>query len=180
MTYQRNKSPYTIDLDWTCPCCGRQYDTLSFAYALDEPDAWRAIPEAERRYRGVLGTDTCTIDGGQFFIRGRVVIPVIGYDEPFRWGIWASVSKESFERYGRLWDVAVREHEAPISGVLASDVPIYPATSNLRCSIHLRNARKRPSFAIEPADHPLAAEQRNGITLDRVKEIAAVVQRHRG
>jgi hypothetical protein len=147
-------------------------------YALDEPDAWRALSEAERHRRGVLGSDTCTIDGRQFFIRGRVVIPVIGYEEPFRWGIWASVSKADFERYGKLWDVKIREHEVPIPATLASDIPIYPATSGLKCNIHFRNDRKRPSFAIDSADHPLTIEQRQGITLDRLKEFAAAVLQH--
>jgi hypothetical protein len=31
---------------------------------------------------------------------------------------------------------------------------------------------------LDAIDHPLAIEQRDGITLDRVKEIAAVVLRH--
>jgi len=49
---------------------------LSFAYALDEPDRWRDIPEAERSARGMIGTDSCVIDHEEFFIRGRIVIPV--------------------------------------------------------------------------------------------------------
>jgi hypothetical protein len=166
-----------VDLVWTCPCCGKQYDTLSFAYALDEPDPWGAVPEEERQYRGVLGSDTCTIDG-QFYIRGRIVIPVIGSNDPFIWGTWAAVSKESFARFGALWDVEKREHEPPFAATLSNDIPIYPKTFGLKCHVMMKNARKRPSFVLEAADHPLAAEQRDGITLDRVKEIAAKILRH--
>lgn len=103
-----------MDLIWTCPCCGKRYDTLSFAYALDEPDPWGAVPGDEREYRGVLGSDTCRIDE-QFYIRGRIVVPVIGSDDPFIWGTWASVSKESFARFGALWDVEKREQEPPFA-----------------------------------------------------------------
>lgn len=167
-----------MELVWICPCCRKQYNTLSFAYALDEPDRWRAVPETERNDRGKIGTDSCVIDNREFFIRGRVVIPVIGKKDPFIWGCWASVSEQSFGRFGKLWDVKIREHEPPIPGQLASDIPVYPATTGLPCNIIMKNAGKRPSFELEATDHPLAVEQRNGITLDRVKEIAAVVLKH--
>ncbi|SFF35346.1 hypothetical protein SAMN05421541_109131 [Actinoplanes philippinensis] len=31
---------------------------------------------------------------------------------------------------------------------------------------------RRPLIELEPSDHPLAVEQRTGITLDRVRQIA--------
>jgi len=43
----------------------------------------------------------------------------------------------------------------------------------------MKNARTRPIFEIESPEHPLAVEQRNGITLDRVKEFAALLEQHR-
>jgi hypothetical protein len=127
----------------------------------------------------VRGTDTCVIAGQHFYIRGRIVIPVIGHQDPFIWGSWAAVSKKDFERFGQLWDTKVREHEPPLSGLFDNDIPIYPPTRGLKCSLHMKDARKRPSFVLESADHPLVAEQRDGITLDRVKEIAAAVLQHR-
>lgn len=168
-----------LDLVWTCACCGKEYKTLSFAYALDQPDAWCGVPEAQRRHRATLGTDTCTIDGKRFFVRGRVLLPVEGFDDPFIWGCWASVSKETFEAYGKFWDVPNRADMLPFEGTLASDIPLYPATAGLRCKIQMRDARKRPSFILESTDHSLAMEQRNGITLDRVKEIASTILQHR-
>lgn len=169
-----------MDFAWTCSCCGKEFSSLPFAYALDEPDPWVAIPEAERSHRAVLWTDTCVIDGREYFVRGRIVIPVIGSEAPFIWGCWASVSKADFERFGRLWDVEVREHEPPMPARIASDIPIYPGTFDLKCNIVFKNARRRPSFEIATVGHPLAIEQRDGITLARVKEIAAKVQRHSG
>lgn len=35
-----------------------------------------------------------------------------------------------------------------------------------------------PYVELEPTEHPLAIEQRNGITLERVKEIEEMIQRH--
>ena len=167
-----------MDMDWTCKCCGKQYNSLPLAFALDVPDPWLAVPEGERRLRGTLTTDRCIIDRKEFCVRGRLEIPVIDRDDYFIWGIWASVSREGYDRISELWNTELREHEPPIPGTLCSDLPIYPRTAGLRCSLHLRNAGRRPSIKLEPADHPLAVEQRNGITLERVKEIAAAVQRH--
>jgi hypothetical protein len=167
-----------LNLTWICSCCGKPYDKLSMAYALDEPDLWRSLDEEDRPHRGVIGTDTCVIDDKHYFIRGRIVIPVTNCEEPFIWGTWASVSQESFVRFGQLWDTAVRENEPPLHGRFGSDIPIYPSTNGLPCRIVMKNARRRPSFEIEAQDHPLAIEQRNGITLDRVKEIASLVLRH--
>lgn len=167
-----------MDLVWTCHCCGKQYDKLPFAYALDQPDPWLAVPEADRGKRAVLGTDGCVIDGKDYFIRGRIEIPVIGSADSFIWGVWAVISEQSYRRMGELWKAEIREHEPPVAGALCSDIPIYPQTTGLKCNLHLRNARRRPSIILEPGDHPLVTEQRNGITLDRIKEIAAAVLRH--
>jgi hypothetical protein len=41
--------------------------------------------------------------------------------------------------------------------------------------VHTRPVGERPFVELEPTEHPLAVEQRTGITLDRVREIAATV-----
>jgi hypothetical protein len=169
-----------MDLVWTCKCCGKQYTSLSFAYALDVPDPWLAIPEYERRLRGTLTSDRCIIDRTQFCIRGRLEIPVIDVGQTFIWGIWASVSREHYDRIATLWNTEIREPEPPIPGTLCSDISIYPPTIGLSCTLHLRNGGRRPSIRLTSADHPLVAEQHGGITLERVQEIAAAVERHAG
>ena len=168
-----------MNLVWTCPCCAKRYDTLPFAYVVMEPDAWRAMPVDERSERGTLWTDTCIIDQHQFYVRGRILIPVVGYKEPFIFNLWAAISQPDFVRYGQLWDVEQRGYEPPFTGRLGNTIAGYPATSGLECKVVLQNARVRPSFELQSPDHPLALEQRHGITLDRVKEIAAVMEQHR-
>jgi hypothetical protein len=41
--------------------------------------------------------------------------------------------------------------------------------------VHTRAVGVRPYIQLEPTDHPLAVEQRTGITLARVQEIAEMV-----
>jgi hypothetical protein len=48
---------------------------------------------------------------------------------------------------------------------------LYPDTLNLKTMVHLRDGGIRPFVELEPTEHPLAVEQRTGITHDRVAEI---------
>jgi hypothetical protein len=167
-----------MDLVWTCKCCGTQFSTLPFAYAFNEPDRWRAIPDPERERRGHLNSDTCVIDGKEFYVRTRLIIPLIDAKEPFIWGVWISIAKRNFDRITELWDVEQREQEPMMFGHLSNEISIYPSTHNLKCSLRLKNAGMRPVAELEPTDHPLSVEQRNGITVERVKEIAVMSLGH--
>ncbi len=168
-----------MNLNWTCKCCGEQFSTLPFAYVFQEPDRWRSIPEAERERRGGLTSDTCIIDGKEFYVRGRLIVPVIDAREPFIWSVWVSLAQKTFDRIVELWDVEIRETEPLIFGFLANEIPIYPRTANLKCSLRLKNAGIRPSVELEHTDHPLSAEQRHGTTVERVMEIAAIAAGHK-
>lgn len=147
--------------------------TLSLDFACTGPDHWFQIPEPERQHRGKLDTDICIIDDKDIFVRGCLEIPVIGQDDCFIWGVWVSVSKESFARILELWDAPLIENEPPKFGWLCNNISIYPTTLNLKAHLHLRGGSSRPSVELESTGHPLAVEQRQGISIKRVEEIAA-------
>lgn len=130
------------------------------------------IPERERRKRVELGPDLCVIDGEHFFVRGVLQLPVVDGDEPFGWTVWCSLSRESFDRAQEVWLRSGREAEPAYFGWLSTVLPVYPDTLNLRTLVHTRAVGLAPLVELEPTDHPLAVEQRNGITMDRVREIA--------
>ena len=60
----------------------------------DKPDAYFAVPAADREERCRLDDDLADIDGETFFVRGVLQIPVIGEAQSFGWGIWARVGQE--------------------------------------------------------------------------------------
>ncbi|WP_426366719.1 DUF2199 domain-containing protein [Streptomyces sp. E-08] len=121
----------------------------------------------------LLSSDQCVIKGEHYFVKGLIEIPVIGSDEVFSWGVWASLSRENFSRAADLWDTPGRESEKPYFGWLTTELPVYaPSTVNLKVNVHTRPIGERPLVELEPTDHPLAVEQRAGITMDRVREIA--------
>ena len=125
---------------------------------------------------GSLSCDQCIVRHEHYFIKGLIEIPVFGSAEPFSWGVWVSLSRENFARAAELWDTPGRESERPYFGWLTTDLPVYPSpTRNLKTHVHTRPVGERPRVELEPTDHPLAVEQRTGISLDRVREIAAAV-----
>ena len=164
---------------WTCSCCGRQFDTLLLDWAFEAPAYWNDIPEAERDARGQLSSDFCVADE-HFFIRGCLQVPIIGFDAKLVWGVWVSQSAASFRRAQELFDRDPEPDEKPRFGWLSNEIRIYrPSTLGLKADVHFQPSNSRPLIEIREADHPLALEQRNGITLQRVQEIiAAIMPRH--
>jgi len=131
-----------------------------------------AVPMEELAQRIVYTPDQCVIDGKDFYLRGRILVPVIGVEEPFVWGVWAEVSPINFVRTNELWTVEGREAEPAFPGWLNTQLPVFGDTSNLEVSVQTQRVGKRPHFTVVDEEHPLAVEQRNGITMRWVEEIA--------
>ncbi|WP_434095370.1 DUF2199 domain-containing protein [Streptomyces flaveolus] len=143
-------------------------------YTADAPAVWD--PSFAGTDDCLLSSDQCVIRAEYYFVKGLIEIPVIGSDEVFSWGVWVSLSRDNFSRAADLWDTPGRESEKPYFGWLTTDLPLYsPTTLNLKTHVHTRPVGERPNVELEPTDHPLAVEQRTGITLDRVREIASAV-----
>lgn len=62
--------------------------------------------------------------------------------------------------------------EPPYFGWLSNSIDLYPDTLNLKMNVHSKDIGQRPHLLLEATDHPLAIEQRAGITMERVREIA--------
>jgi len=158
-------------LGYQCARCGEWHDELPLSYGSRAPDLWG--PEAERDDQSELGEEQCVLADEHFFVRGRIVIPVVDYPEDFEWGVWVSLSRESFERMSELWESPERELEPAYFGWLSTGIPVYqPTTLNLKTNVHSQIIGVRPVIEVEPTDHPLSAQQRNGISLDQVREFA--------
>jgi len=155
-----------------CKTCDKFHAELPMEFGTDAPTLYLTIPESERDSRCDLTPDLCMIDEKHFFIRGRLEVPVIDGSDSFVWGVWASLSQDNINRVYELWEVEGRESESPYFGWLSTALPLYPGTLHLKAHVHTQPIGERPIIELEPTDHPLAVEQREGITMDRVREIA--------
>ena len=141
--------------------------------ACDAPDAYLALAEADRASRCTLESDVCVIDEEYFFIRGNIHVPVHGLDDEFSWGVWCSISCDNFNDYMSVYESDSRTEHGPYFGWLSVTLSIYPDTINLKTNLHLQSPGFRPSIELEPTDHPLAREQREGMSQARLTEICA-------
>ncbi len=166
------------DNTWICPCCGESHGGL-FDLAVPRPDIWQddfdQSSESEGRYpMNKLTDDLCVVDGEHFFIRGVLQLPIINAPEyPFGFGVWSSLSKENFDLYFDSFDDKQQDHLGPWFGWFSNQLQGYPDTRNMKCRVRPQNDGQRPLIELEPTDHPLSAEQQNGISLDRILDIYA-------
>jgi hypothetical protein len=157
--------------DFLCSICN-EHHPLSTSYSIKVPTATLAIPKDKIDSRVVITPDQCVIDNRDFYIRGRIPIPIHGLEEPFIWGVWAEVSPKNFLRTNELWNTPGREDEPPFPAYLNSEIPIFGPTINLELDVQTQPVGRRPHFFIKDPNHPLAREQREGISLERLQEIA--------
>lgn len=156
---------------FVCRSCDQRHDGLPLAYGSAAPAYWHEDLADDEP--SVLEDEICVIQAQHHFVRARLVIPVVDADEDFEWGVWVSLSRDNFSRMAELWSAPGREREPAYFGWLSTELPAYPvATLNLKTHVHTEPAGNRPHVVLEPTDHPLAVEQRTGITLDRVRQIA--------
>ena len=157
-------------MHFVCAVCGERHEGVP-GLAAAAPLSYYSVPEEERSRRCRLDGDTCVIDEELFFVRGCLEVPILGEAEPFIWGAWVSLSRQSFDTFVRLYHEEHRSHEGPFFGWLSASLAGYPETEPLKTRVHLRDHGQRPFIELEPTEHPLAVEQRSGITRERVSEI---------
>jgi hypothetical protein len=160
---------------WVCSHCGQTRTEAPRSFAFRAPWPWYITPKKERELHCTLTKDYCTLFDEDFFIRGCLEIPIIGEPEPFIWGVWVSLSKEDFEHYRTNCPDPIHCGQ-PYFGWLCSRIQMYPDTLLLKTHVHLRGVNTRPLIELEPTDHPLAVEQRNGLTTARVHELGELFE----
>ena len=157
---------------YVCATCGAFHAELPLCYGTPAPDLWETLSAAEQ---GELTPDLCSIDHASFFVRGHLEIPIQGTDELFIYAVWVSLSETNFARTRALWNDTARAQEPPYFGWLSTSLPGYPETLNLKTLVHTRAVGQVPRIELEPTDHPLAVEQREGITWEGIREIAELL-----
>ncbi|HET9219353.1 MAG TPA: DUF2199 domain-containing protein [Terriglobia bacterium] len=163
-----------MTFQFRCSTCAEIHTGMP-TFGAHAPLSFYEVPEGERDQRCSLGTDDCVIDEKWFFIRGCIEIPVRGETEPFVWGVWVSLSQQNFNEWISAFKLDKRSHLGPYFGWLNAWLKPYTDTANLKTRVHLRDHGIRPYIELEPTDHPLAIEQRQGITRERVAEIYSMM-----
>ena len=120
---------------FACNTCGEWHDAPPLSYSVKAPLATIEIPMDQLEQRVVWTPDQCVIDGRDFYLRGRIPVPVVELDEPFIWGVWAKITRENFVRTNDLWAVIGRETEPAFPGRLDTELFLFGDTINLEVSV---------------------------------------------
>jgi hypothetical protein len=155
---------------YTCHTCGATHEGLP-SFAWDYPIDVLGVPKAERDRRVMLTKDTCIIDSRWYYIRVCLEIPIHDCSEHLGFGVWVSVSEKNYRLFCDLFHREGRESQEPFFAWLPSVPPGYP-DAQLKAMVHLRPLPDRPWIELEPTDHPLAIDQREGIPAARAQQIA--------
>lgn len=145
-----------------CRTCGELHKGLP-SFGPYAPLSYALLGEEYQSNHAKLGTDDCVIDGENFFIRGRLEIPIKDHLEPFVWLVWCSLSRDSYEQWRDAYDLVQRSHIAPFFGWLNVSLPFYEDTVNLATSVHLSDNGLRPLVEVHEAKNKLYLDQTNGI-----------------
>jgi hypothetical protein len=164
---------------WRCSACGETHQGLS-DLACGKPEQWpgaedKAPNSALDLADNFLSEDFCVLEGRHFFVRAVLELPIPGANgKRFGFGVWSTLSRENFVRYVGTFDSGEQDGLGPWFGWFSNRLDRYPDTLNLKCQVHPVSGRQRPRIELEPTSHPLAVEQRTGISFDRVLEIYAL------
>jgi len=163
---------------YVCSCCGLEHAGVPFSFAADFPDNYAKMSADEREARAIIGSDQCIIDGKEFWIRGCLEIPIHGQEEPFLWGLWASLWEEDYDTISDHWETPGREELiGPFKGRLGNLLSPYEQTANLKLRIVIRRVGERPLFLVEEPEHLLAREQTENISLDTARRYSCLLMR---
>ena len=106
------------------------------------------------------------------FLRGRLAVPVQKANRDFSWLIWVSVSPAVWATLSAVPDDGVTRKVKPFFGWLSSELPFETPTIGLPTTVSLNGPGELPSVWVNiSSKHPLGAEQRQGITAERLEGI---------
>jgi hypothetical protein len=85
-----------------CRSCGQWHEGLPFAYGSPALAYWN--DKIAGGPSSALSEELCVIEGEHFFVRARIVIPVVDGPGAFEGGVWVSLSHKNFLRTLDLWE----------------------------------------------------------------------------
>jgi hypothetical protein len=164
------------DRPWICSGCGVSHQGV-FDLACAAPDAWSGSRELAPNSEALnsshfLSEDFCVLNGQHFFVRCVLELPLVGGSGArFGYGVWSTLSEKNFKLYVDRFDTGDYDGLGPWFGWFSNRLKGYPDTFNMKCQVRPQSGRQRPFIELEPIEHPLVAEQRDGVTFDRLREI---------
>lgn len=160
-------------MGFTCTICGRFHEDELLDVRAGLPEEIFELPEDERDLQASIDSsgDFASLRDERHFVRALIELPVLLEERCFGWGVWVRLSRDDFADVAQRWTDA-GSAGSTYEGWLATDLRSYESTRELPGTIRLRSVDELPAFEVADPTHLLAIEQREGISLDRARELA--------
>ena len=160
-------------MGFACSVCGEYHAEELRDIRMGLPGAIFALSDEQRTARVWLADDFAVLDDERFFVRGLLELQVRDDGGRFGYGTWVEVPSRTFATLMRRWDDP--RQFTPTGCLLANDLPPYEDTVGLPATLQPVAPARLPLVELDDAEHLLVDEQRDGITVERSRELAAVV-----
>lgn len=167
------KNRYLLDKindGWKCKSCKRMRNTdAPQIFFCSNPHDFEDLDDEAKQSRAKVSADLCSIDNQRFFVRALVEIP-INSEEPktgtekshlMIWGVWVQLDARDFFLLMEKWN---DDSEMQLKGTLNNIMPEYENTLNQPVMLTTRKGGMRPLVTFDILEHPLAQDQKNGIS----------------
>ncbi len=160
-------------MKYKCEKCGQVHTGLS-ALAFRSPYYYSVLSEAEQKEVLLKTDDFCVIeydDQVDYFIRVVLLQKMEDACENLEYGVWVSVSANSFEDYYDNYES--EDYQEGYFGFLANSIPEYEDTLSIRMNVYTQKNGNRPFIEVqgdEDLNHPFVKDYFNGISLNEAKE----------
>jgi hypothetical protein len=150
---------------YICSNCGQEHDEWP-ALTYSAPVYYNQLTEEEKLGNAELGSDICIIHNPEQtdrFIRCTMTQKVTDHCDDLEYGLWVSLSEESFEDY--LDNFENDDHVMSYFGWLSNQLPGYEDMTQIPTTVFTRTGGRRPYIVPhEDFDHPFVRDFYNGIT----------------
>lgn len=157
--------------DYTCAKCGKTHNELP-SIGFNAPFHYQILNEKDKEKLAAINEDLCRIeheDQTDYFIRAVLQLQILDHDETLDYGIWVSVSENTFKEY-----CLQMENEQPevktYFGMLCNWIGDYKTdTIGLHMNVETQLRKKRPLLVPHESTHPLILDWENGISYEEAE-----------
>lgn len=157
-----------------CPQCGQAHSADELELAFRRPDVIAAMDPQQREQTVQESDDICAIQSLRYFVRAVLPLPVATRERRYAIGLWVEVDEPACRRIVELWSDPGQSAEPPFDGRIANSIPTLPSTLDLAVQLRLTGPTTRPEAYLQAQDHPLFAEQSQGISPHRAHEYSVL------
>ena len=168
-------------MKFKCPHCDEEHEGYP-ALAFSTPHYYNTLSLEDKQTLAEINSDFCIINHGDQvdrFVRCVLIQKINGVCQNLEYGVWISLSQESFKDYQDHFHL--EDYEATYFGWLSNRIPEYQDTLSVRTFIKTRGDGQRPIVLVQEKNdfnNPFVKDYFEGISEEEALRRVAMLMRH--